>query len=176
MAGKQATIVVRQAAAVFLRERNHTRFNVALVGIPIAVEEFAKIRLSEVAGMVQHDVDNEFHALGVDGIDESLQRYALRLVATVYLTHIHSMITVIVVARSIFDNRGNPNCRKAEGFNVVQLVDKPLKVAAPSRVANVFRLSVPAVGVVRRVAIVETCGYYKINRLVAEIIAVTDKR
>lgn len=40
-----------------------------MIGRPIAREEFAKILFAEVAGVVEYDVENDFHIAGVDLVD-----------------------------------------------------------------------------------------------------------
>ena len=76
-------IVIRKLTAFTLSEWLHTIIDAALVGIPVAVEEFAEMVFSEVAGMVKHDVENNLHALGVCRIDERLEGHIFREVTRV---------------------------------------------------------------------------------------------
>ena len=95
-------------------------------------------------------------------------------VSVVDFRKVHSMVAMIVKPGSVFNDRRNPYGSKTESLDVVQLVDETFEVAAPFRVVHI-KHSVPTVGVVCRVAIVESSGHGKIDCLVAEIRTIPDK-
>ena len=96
-----------------MSERNHACVDVALVALPVAVKQLAEVCLAEVAGVVEHDVENHLHASLVGSVDERLEGDVLRLVAVVYFAEVGCVISVIVVARSVFYYRGNPDGNNA---------------------------------------------------------------
>jgi hypothetical protein len=111
----------------------------------------------------------------VDLVDESLERDVVALVAMVDFREIESMIAVIVVARGIFDHRGNPYSSETESFDIVELFDEAFEVATPSRVALVSLLIVPTLSVVGRVAIVESGSHDEIDGFVAKVGAIANE-
>ena len=119
-----------------------------MVALPVAVKQLAEVCLAEVAGVVEHDVENHLHASLVGSVDERLEGDVLRLVAVVYFAEVGCVISVIVVALGVFYYRGNPDGGEAESLDVVKLLNKALEVAAPSGVAVVVLLAVPALHVV----------------------------
>ena len=144
-----------------------------MIGRPIASEEFAEILLAEVAGVVEYDVENDFHIAGMHLVNESLERHILAFVAVVNLREIESMVAVVVVARGIFDYGSNPYGSETESFDIVEFFDKTFEIATPSRVAFICRLIVPTLSVVRWVAIVETSGHNGIDGFVTKISSIT---
>ncbi len=163
---------------------NHAGVDVGLVEDVLAARELlAELLLAEVAGVVEHDVENDLDALLVRLVDEGLEVDVARaaavvfslalmtLVAQVYLRHVHGMVAVVVVARRVLHHGGDPDGSEAKRLDVVELVDQSGKVATPARVArlDLFSLVVPTEHVVVGVAVVETGGDDEIDRLVAEV-------
>ena len=75
---------------------------------------------TEVAGVVEHDVEDNLHALGVSGINQALESNVLgraprsaALITEVHRADIHSVIAVEVSAGCILHHRGNPDSGKA---------------------------------------------------------------
>ena len=174
-------IVRRKPAALTLRHHFHAA-DVSKVDRIVLFKHLAKMGFAEVAGMLQHNVKNNLHAAFVHLVDECLEchvsigvRVGLSYVAVVDFREVHGMIAVIVEAGTVLDDRRNPHGGKTESLDVVELVDEAFEVATPFRVVHV-KHSVPAVGVVCRVAVVEAGGNGKIDCLVAEIRAIPYKR
>ena len=171
----QVAVVVGQLSAVFFGEGNHAFVDVVLIGIPIAGKLFAERAFAKVAGVIEHDVENEFHAPFVHFIDKGLEAHILAFVAVVHLAHIAGVVAVVVETGSIFHDRRNPDGSEAQRLNVVEFFNQALKVAAPSRVAVHVGRSVPALHIVVGVTVVEAGGDYKIDTFVTEVGSPTHK-
>ena len=104
-------------------------------------------------------------------VDKVLKFAVLRLIARVHLAVVYGVIAVIVETRGVFHHRCHPYGGEAKGLDVVELLDQTFEVAAPFGVVHVLD-AVPAVGVVRAVAVVEPRGHGEIDGLVAEVRAV----
>ena len=111
--------------------------------------------LTEVAGVVEHDVEDNLYALGVCRLDELLKHLVAclvgiltgdALVAAVDLREVGGVIAVVVVAGGILHYRGYPDCGEAQRLYIVELVDEAPEVTAPARVlgGNLRGLVVPA--------------------------------
>ena len=146
-----------------------------MIGRPIAREEFAEILLAEVACVVEHDVEDDFHVAGMHLVYKSLERDIVALVAVVDFREIEGMIAVIVVARGIFDYGSDPYGGETESLDIVEFFDEAFEVATPSRVALVGLLIVPALSVVGRVAIVESGSHDEIDGFVAKVGAIANE-
>ena len=165
-------------AAEYVR-RVHTGLDVGLIlDVLVALIELAEEVFAEVAGVLEHDVEDYLQPLGVSGIDKALEGNVLRcspllsaLVAKVYRREVHGVVAVVVVARSVLHNRCNPDSSEAESLDVVELVDESLEVTTPAWVlrGNLRLLVVPAKHVVCRVAIVEASGNDEVDGFVTEV-------
>ena len=96
--------------------RNHTSIDVCLVTkTSITVELLAKMLLTEVTGVVEHDVKNDLDTLFVSFVDEFLEHHVTALFAVtalitaIYLGEIRSMIAVVVITGCILYDRSNPD-------------------------------------------------------------------
>ena len=107
------------------------------------------------------------------GIDERLEGAVRAFITRVHLREVRSVVSVIVIARSVLHHRGDPDGSEAEGFDVVKFLDEAFEVTAPEGVSCVHGVRVPSVGVVRGITIVETCGHGEINCLIAEVVAIS---
>ena len=132
--------------------------------------------------MLQHNVKNNLHVAFMHLVNECLECHVcigisvgFSNISVVNFREVHGMVAVIVESGSVLNDRRNPYGSKSESLDVVELVDETFEVAAPFRVVHV-KHSVPAVGVVCRVAVVEAGGNGKIDCLVAEIRAIPYKR
>ena len=167
--GQVHVVVVEQSA---LRDGvgHHALLDVALGLGPVAVKEVAQVGLAKVAGVIEHNVENHFHALAVCGIDEVLKLAVVALISLVHLAHVHGMVAVVVHARSILHHRGNPHCGEAERLDVVKFFNQSFEVAAPFGVLLGSILdAIPAVGVVLLVAVIKACGDYEVDGFVAKV-------
>ena len=169
LSARHAGIVIGQASTVLLCQRHHAVTKAALRLRPVTFKQFAQMFLAEVSRVVQYNVNDYLHAPLMDSIDKRLQRDVLALIATIYPTEIHSVVAVIVVARGVLHHRSYPDGGKAQRLDVVQFLNESFEVAAPRWVAGITFAVVPALGVVLRVAVIETCGQQEIYCLVAEI-------
>ena len=168
-AGLQREVVIGQTSAIFFGQRNHALVDGGLVCRPVAGKEFAEVFLTEVARVVEHDVENNFHAACMCCIDKVLKLNIFAFVAFVHLGEVQGVITVVVVTRTVGNDRRNPHGRKAQRFDVIEFFDQAFEIAAPSRVAHIVILSIPTLRVVRGIAVVETGSHHKIDGLVAEV-------
>ena len=107
-----AQVIVAQLALI----RDHTSINVCLVTkMSITVEHLAELLLTEVTGVVEHDVKNDLDTLVVSLVDEFLEHHVTTLaavtalIAAVNLREIHGMIAVVVITRRILNDRCNPD-------------------------------------------------------------------
>ena len=73
--------------------------------VGIAIEELGKVLFTEVAGVVEHDVQDDLHTLGVSCVDKVLEFYILvgspvgaALIAKIHIREVHGMIAVEVGA------------------------------------------------------------------------------
>ena len=96
--------------------RNHTSIDVCLVTkTSITVELLAKMLLTEVTGVVEHDIEDNLDTLGVSLVDEFLEHHVTALFAVtalitaIYLGEIRSMIAVVVITGCILYDRSNPD-------------------------------------------------------------------
>jgi len=158
--------------------RNHTSIDVCLVTkTGITVELLAKMLLTEVTGVVEHDIEDNLDTLGVSLVDEFLEHHVTALFAVtalitaIYLGEIRSMIAVVVITGCILYDRSDPDGSETERLDVVELVDDTLEVTAPTRVPGTLLcfLVVPAEHVVFRISIVETGGDHKVDTFVSEV-------
>ena len=142
-----------------------------LEGAVLLVEHMAKLRFTEVARVVPNDILNNLHALFVNRVDQILIISAFALITGIDGAEIKGVIAVVVIARSVGYNRRDPDGGKAERLDVIELVDQTLEVASPSGVGvGVVRFFVvPAVDVVALVAVIETGGDDKVDRILTEI-------
>ncbi len=81
--------------------------------------QFVQAFFTKIGCMVENYVLNNFHPLGMHGINQSLIINPIRFVPIVHRIKIRSMVTMIVIARIVLDNRSNPNSRESQCFNVV---------------------------------------------------------
>ncbi len=132
--------------------------------------------------MLDHDVKDKLHSAFVDLVDKFLESHigALRVsvfrhIAVVDLGEVHRMVTMIVKTRTVLYNGSDPYCSETEGLDVIQLVDKSLEVSAPLGVVDVFH-AIPTIGVVGRIAVIETRCHGEIDCLVTEVRAVANER
>ena len=165
----QIGVVVGEFSSVLLGERSHTRVNQILVGAPVAGKLLAEVFLAKVTGVVEHNVEHDFHSTLVRLVDQGLETHVLALVAMIHLAEIAGVIAVVVEARSVFHHRCHPNGGEPQCLDVVKFFDKPLEVAAPSRVAVHRGWCVPALGIVARVAIIESGSDHEIDTFVAKV-------
>jgi len=165
-------VVVGQSAAVAFGIGHHASVDGGLVGVPIAREQFAEILFAEIAGVVDDDVEQDFHAASVGGVDDGLEINVFALISVVHLADVAGVIAVVVVAGGVLHDGRNPNGGESERFDVVHLLDETFEVAAPARVAVVGRLIVPALRIIGGVAIVEAGGDGEVNHLVAKVRAI----
>ena len=96
--------------------RNHTSIDVCLVTKTcITVELLAELLLTEVTGVVEHDIEDNLDTLGVSLVDEFLEHHVTALFAVtalitaIYLGEIRSMIAVVVITGCILYDRSNPD-------------------------------------------------------------------
>ena len=158
--------------------RNHTSIDVCLVTkTSITVELLAKMLLTEVTGVVEHDIEDNLDTLGVSFVDEFLEHHVTTLfavttlIAAVYFREIRSMIAVVVITGCVLYDRSNPDGSETKRLDVVELVDDTLEVTSPTRVlgAHLCFLVVPAEHIVFRISIVETSGDHEVNTFISEI-------
>ena len=95
--------------------RNHTSIDVCLVTkTSITVELLAKMLLTEVTGVVEHDIEDNLDTLGVSLVDEFLEHHVTALtitalIAAVNMLEIHGMIAVVVITGCVLYDRSNPD-------------------------------------------------------------------
>ena len=121
--------------------RNHTGIDECLsCQVGITVKLLAECLLTEVTGMVEHNVEDNLDTLFVCLVDEFLEHGVTvlaaiaALITAVNMLEIHGMITVVVVTGCVLHNWCNPDGCKTQCLDVVELVDDTLKVASPARV------------------------------------------
>jgi len=121
--------------------RNHTSIDECLsFQVGITVKLLAECLLTEVTGMVEHDVEDNLDTLFVSLVNEFLEHgitvlaTIAALITAVYMLEIHGMITVIVVTGCVLHYWCNPDSCKTQCLDVVELVDDTLEVASPARV------------------------------------------
>ena len=164
----ERSIVVRQFAAVFLRERYHAVYR-RLIGRPVPIEEMAKVRLAEITGVVEHDIENDLHSPCVRLVYHRLKRDAFRLMTMIHFREIVRMVAVVVVPGRVLHDRRDPDSRKTQRFDIIHLLDQSLEISAPGRVTGVLRMVVPTLRVVRRIAVIEPRRQQEIDLLVPKI-------
>ena len=74
---------------------------------------------TEVARVVQHHVEQHLHAPGMGLVDKRLERCVTALVAVVNAAEVAGMVAVIVKARGVLHNRGDPHSREAQRLDIV---------------------------------------------------------
>ena len=164
--------------------RGHTSIDVSLVAkLCVTIEQLAELLLTEVTGVVEHDVKNDLDTLFVSLVDEFLEHHVTTLtitalIAAVNMLEIHSMIAVVVITGCVLYYRSNPDGSETKSLDVVELVDNTLEVASPARVFcfNLRCLVVPAEHIVFRITIVETSGNHEIDTFVSEVSTIVVKR
>ena len=167
------------ALTTYYVKRMHTTLDAGLVvNLLITVKEATERLFAEVAVVVQHDVENQFHTSGMDGIQQALECHVFvappllpALIAQVHLGEVHGVIAVVVVTRRILHHGGYPDSRETQGLDIVQTLYKSLEVTTPTRVFGLLlcRLVLPAQHIVGGVAVIKTGCYHKIDGLVAEV-------
>ena len=116
-----------------------------------------------VPKVVDHDIEHDLEALRVSRADELLQLGHVAEMG-VDLVRIARPVAVIALAHLLRDRR-DPDRGHPETFDVVELVDHALKVAALPPIS----LAGDAVEVVRRIAILETVGHHHVDGLVPPV-------
>ena len=108
--------IVQIIVAQHVLIRNHTSIDVSLVTkTSITVELLAKMLLTEVTGVVEHDIEDNLDTLSVSLVDEFLEHHVTTLFAVtalitaIYLGEIRSMIAVVVITGRILYDRSNPD-------------------------------------------------------------------
>ena len=165
--------------------RNHTSIDECLsFQVGITVKLLAECLLTEVTGVVEHDVEDNLDTLFVSLVNEFLEHGVTvlatiaALITAVYMLEIHGMITVVVVTGCVLHYWCNPDSCETQCLDVVELVDDTLEVASPARVFcfNLRCLVVPAEHIVFRISIVETGGDHEIDTFVSEVCTIAGKR
>ena len=177
-AATHAAIVVLKQSALRDGIGYHALAHVALRHVVVAVEQLAQMFLAKVSGVVDHNVEYHLHAAGVSCIDEVLELHIVAFETAVHMTHVHSVIAVIVISRCVLDNGRNPYRGEAQSLDIIEFIDKSFEVSAPFGVliGNIAGLvSVPAISVVAVVAVIEACGHSKVDSLIAKIGATAHK-
>ena len=136
----------------------HALIDVAKVGCLIFCEHRAEGFLAKITGVVEDHIEDEFHVVSMNSVDKFLKSDILGEIAAIHFFEIHGVIAVIVISAGILDHRCNPHGGESERFYVVEFLDETFEIAAPSRVSGVVLLAVPALHVVRIVAIEKTSG------------------
>ena len=154
--------------------KQHRGVDVAQILGVVLDKHGAEVLLAEVAGVLEHNVKDNLHAAGMCGINEVLELAVVALVARVDLAEVKGVIAVVVETGGILDDGGNPHCGEAQRLDVVQFLDKSFEVATPLGVVDVLD-TVPAIGVVAVVTVVETRGDGKIDSFIAEVGTISHK-
>ena len=96
--------IVQIIVAQHVLIRNHTSIDVSLVTkMSITIEHLAELLLTEVTGVIEHDIEDNLDTLGVSLVDEFLEHHVTALFAVtalitaIYLGEIRSMIAVVVI-------------------------------------------------------------------------------
>ena len=74
---------------------------------------------AKVSRVVQHHVEQHLHAPGMGLVDKRLEGCVTALVTVVDPTEIAGVIAVIVKARGVLHNRGDPHSREAQRLDIV---------------------------------------------------------
>ena len=121
--------------------RNHTSIDECLsFQVGITVKLLAECLLTEVTGVVEHDVEDNLDTLFVSLVNEFLEHGVTvlatiaALIAAVNMLEIHGMITVVIITGCVLHYWCNPDGSEAECLDVVEFVDDTLEVASPARV------------------------------------------
>ena len=131
--GQTTLILVAGFQVVIVRPEN-TRIGFhagdrSLCGELLAACELrAELSLTEVTGVVEHDVKDDLDTFLVCRIDELLKHHITAtaitaLIAAVYFREVGSMIAVIVISRSILHDGVDPDSGEAQRLDIVELVD-----------------------------------------------------
>ena len=128
-----------------------------------------EVGLTEISRVVQNNIEDDLHSSRVCLVDDRLKRDALRLMAMVHFGEIVCMVAVVVISGRVLHDGGDPYRCKTECFDIIHLLDQSFEITAPGGVAGVLGLIVPALCVVRRVAVIETRRQQKIDLLVTKI-------
>ena len=164
--------------------RGHTSIDVSLVAkLCVTIEQLAELLLTEVTGMVEHDIEDNLDTLVVRLVNEFLEHHVTALtittlIAAVNLGEIHGMIAVVVITGCVLYDRSNPDGCETKRLDIVELINDTLEVASPARVFcfNLRCLVVPAEHIVFRISIVETGGDHEIDTFVSEVSTIAGKR
>ena len=165
----QLQVVVGQQTAVFLGIRYHAVVDGRLIGRPITIEQLAQVGLTEVTGVIQHDIHDDLHSPFMRLVYHRLKTDALRLMSVIDLREVVCMVTVVIIAGRILHDRRDPDSGETQRFDVIHLLYQTFEITPPSRVTGILRLVVPTLRVVRRITVVETGRQQKINLLIAKI-------
>ena len=121
--------------------RNHTSIDECLsCQVGITVKLLAECLLTEVTGVVEHDVEDNLDPLCMCLINEFLEHGVTvlatiaALITAVNMLEIHGMITMVIITGSVLHYWCNPDGCKTQCLDVVELVDDTLEVASPARV------------------------------------------
>ena len=164
--------------------RGHTSIDVSLVAkLCVTIEQLAELLLTEVTGVVEHDIEDNLDTLGMSLIDEFLEHHVTTLtitalIAAVNMLEIHGMIAVVVITGCVLYDRSNPDGSETKRLDIVELINDTLEVTSPARVFcfNLRCLVVPAEHIVFRISIVETGGDHEIDTFVSEVSTIAGKR
>ena len=119
--------------------------------------------------MVQYDIEDDLHSPRVGFVNDRLKTDALRLMPVVHFREVVCMIAVIVISGRVLHDRRDPDSCKTKRFDIIHLLDQPFEIAAPRGVTGVLGLIVPALRVVRRIAVIETRREQEVYLLVTKI-------
>ena len=121
--------------------RNHTSIDECLsFQVGITVKLLAECLLTEVTGVVEHDVEDNLDTLCMCLVNEFLEHGVTvlatiaALITAVNMLEIHGMITVVIITGCVLHYWCNPDGSEAECLDVVEFVDDTLEVASPARV------------------------------------------
>ncbi|MNI72114.1 hypothetical protein D3C73_1280350 [compost metagenome] len=100
----------------------------------ILFEHRKQILFPEVTGMIDDNILDDLDALGMGGIDQILIRSSRRFITRIDLGEIDRVISVIIIPAGILYDRSDPDRAEAKRFDVIKLLNQPLKIASPGRV------------------------------------------
>ena len=176
LARRQTVVVGRQQTAHRVGGIGfHALINLELVGIPVASEQFTQVFLAEVARVIEHHIEQHLHATGMRLVDECLECRVTAFVAVVHTAEVAGMITVVVQARGVLNDGRYPHGGETQRLDIVQFFNQALEITTPAGVTMVGCPTIPTLGVVTGIAVIETGGNHKIDALVTEIVAGTYK-
>ena len=129
---------------------------------------FVHVVVEKLTDVVRNDIENDFYIVFMQNLNHFTQ---FCQIAEVRIDRFEILRPVAVitcdtcVGIDVFNDRTYPNCRHTELFEVVDIVDYPLKIAA---IPGCERLFIHIVVVVD-VAVGKTVGDKLINNLVAPV-------